>query len=95
VAAGVEHLVGQHEIVAETGRRHALDFSDGGAREAMVPSGELPLGERCGLVRLHMRAESRAGKALCHYSEVAIDGAGVEDERGSGQVRRLHAGTVA
>ena len=67
-AAGVEHLVGQQEVVAETGGGHALDLAGGGAAERAVPGRGEAGGERRRLERLDVGTEPAARVARRPWS---------------------------
>ena len=63
-AAGVEHLVGQQQVVAQAGRGHALHLAEGGAAEARVAGVGQVAGQRGRLERLDVGSQPCAGPAL-------------------------------
>ena len=87
----VEHLVGQQQIVAQTGRRHAEHLAWRGARERVVTVGVLCGGERRALVRLHVRAQRGTGLRRGHRREVVLQHVGVDHQRRGGQLEQVHS----
>lgn len=90
----VEHLVGEQQVLAQIGGRHALDLVDGGAAEPAVPGRRELAGERGGLERLDVRAQAGAREGVGHRGHVVVERRAVDQQRRGRDVGELHgAGT--
>ncbi len=88
-SAGVDHLVGQEEILAQPGPRHPLHLGDGGAGESPVAVDDLAAGQRRALVGLHVRAQTPTGQGGCHGRQVLLEQPGIHHERRCRQIAGL------
>jgi hypothetical protein len=79
-AGGVENLVGQQEIVAQPGRRHALHLPDGGAGEPKVTGLVLAAGQLGALVSLDVRAQPGTGVGGGHGGQVLVEQGGIDEQ---------------
>ena len=86
----VDGLVREQQVLAEAGLGHADDLVRGRAGEAHVADRRLAPSERSGLVGLHVRPQTGAGKCRGHRLEVPGEGRFVNDQGRSGQIRDLH-----
>ncbi len=71
--SGVECLVGEQQVVAESGSRKALDLLRGRGAEAGVPVGVEPGGHGGGLERLHVGSQSGPRQHGVHRREVPVE----------------------
>ena len=92
--AGVEHLVGQQQVLAEAGRRHPLDLADRRAGEAGVPALGHEPGERGGLERLDVRPQPAARQRLGHRVEVRLEQRALHEQGRRLQLGDLHGAAV-
>ena len=90
----VGHLVGQQEVLAQTGARHALHLAHGGAGEPRVARRRLALASAVHLCAFTCGRSRRPGERLRHGAQVVLEQTRVDQERRRGQLRRLHARTL-
>ena len=89
-AAGIDDLVGDEQVVAQPGRRHADGFSRRGARERRVAGIALAGGDGGALVRLDVRAQRGTGVGRSHRGQVGVERVDVDDHRRCRQVVHVH-----
>ena len=89
-APGVDHFIGQEEVVTEAGGGHPFHLGDGGAGEAAVAVGRLPVGQCRALVGLHVGTQARTGETGGHQRQVVLQRGGVHHQSRGCQVSRLH-----
>ena len=90
---GVDHLVGQQQVVAQAGRGHPLHLPDGGAGEGR--GGPRRAWRRASAVHLCALTWGRSrgpGRAAGHGGEIVLEQAPVDDQSGRGQLPGPHAG---
>ena len=87
---GIDHLVGEEEILAEAGPRHALHLGDGGAGEPRVAVGGLARRQCRALVRLHVGPQPVPRQGLRHGAEVGLESRCVDHECRRRELRGLH-----
>ena len=83
---GVDGLVGEQQIVADTGQRHADHLARRRARERRVTRRVLHRRQRRALVGLDVRAQPRPGQQRRHRRHVAVEHVGVDQEARRGEL---------
>ena len=89
-AGGVQHLVGQQQVVTEAGSDHSQHLSRGRAGERAMPVRPLCRGQRGAFVGLHMRPQGAARMGGGHGGQVGLQQVSVDDQRWSRQVVNIH-----
>ncbi len=89
-APGIDDLIGQQEVGAESGGGEAFHLPDRRGAEGVVTRGGQPPGQRGRLERLDVRAQRPAGPARPHCRHVGRKRGVIDDERRGGEVAEEH-----
>jgi hypothetical protein len=91
---GVEHLVGEQQVIGQTRRHHALDLPDGGAREVPVPGSGLHGSQTGALVGFDVWTQAVARQGCGHGCDVVLEVGALDEQGGRLQPGKGHGGSL-